>query len=93
MLAVKKKVRHFGFKATFFASLYSESLLFRQLGLDSQTVQSVCIFAGNWLALSYDSILETSITFGVGTVNPLFNKIHQFKVYTIKGRYGLDLPP
>ena len=63
MLAVKKKVRHFGFKATFFASLYSESLLFRQLGLDSQTVQSVCIFAGNWLALSYDSIVETSITY------------------------------
>ena len=63
MLAVKKKVRHFGFKATFFASLYSKSLLFRQLGLDSQTVQSVFIFAGNWLALSYDSILETPITY------------------------------
>ena len=63
MLAVKKKVRHFRFKATFFASLFSEFLLFRQLGLDSQTVQSVFIFAGNWLALSYDSILETSITY------------------------------
>ena len=63
MLAVKKKVRHFGIKATFYASLYSEPLLFRQLGLDSQTVQSVFIFAGNWLALSYDSILETSITY------------------------------
>ena len=71
MLAVKKKVRHFRFKATFFASLFSESLLFRQLGLDSQMLQSVCIFAGNWLALSYDSILETSITYSLDFVRSM----------------------
>ena len=40
-LAVEKKLRCFGFKATFFATLYSKSLLFRRHGFDSRRGQTL----------------------------------------------------
>ena len=40
-VGIQKKSRPFGSEATFFASLYSESLLFKQPGFDSWTVQTL----------------------------------------------------
>ena len=45
----KKNPRHFGFEATFFATLYSESLLFGRPGLDSRPLQTLRGY--NFLAL------------------------------------------
>ena len=45
----QKKSRHFGFEATFFAILYSESLLLGRPGFDSRRLQS--LRAHNFLAL------------------------------------------
>ena len=39
--AVKKKLRHFGFEATFFVSLHSESLLSERPGFDSRPAQTL----------------------------------------------------
>ena len=45
-LVFKKFIRPFGFEATFFASLYSESLLSERSGFESRPGQTlrVCIF-------------------------------------------------
>ena len=48
-LAVKKNSRPFGFEATFFAILYSESLLFGRSGFDSRQLQT--LRAHNFVAL------------------------------------------
>ena len=39
--AVKKKLRHFGFEATFFATLCSKSLLSEQPGFESRSGQTL----------------------------------------------------
>ena len=46
---VIKNLRHFGFEATFFAILYSESLLFGRPGFDSRQLQT--LKAHNFVAL------------------------------------------
>ena len=48
--ANKKMLRHFGFEATFFATLFSESLLSERPGFDSRPAQSLrgYIFATLW---------------------------------------------
>ena len=40
-VGIQKKSRPFGSEATFFTSLYSESLLFKQPEFDSRTVQTL----------------------------------------------------
>ena len=49
-LVVKKKLRHFGFEATFFMTLHGKSLLFERPGCDSRLAQTLraYIFAAPW---------------------------------------------
>ena len=49
-LEIKKKLGQFGFKATFFATLCSKSLLSERPGFDSRPVQTLkaYIFEASW---------------------------------------------
>ena len=62
--AVKKKLRHFGFEATPFATFISESLLFGRPGFESRLAQTLkaCSFAALWSTRVQGISFETPIT-------------------------------
>ena len=66
--AVKKKLRHFGFEATFFATLCSKSLLSERPGFESRPAQTLkaYIFEAFWPTGPKTSFFERSDLFLLG---------------------------
>ena len=64
----QKKLRHFGFKAMFFASLFSESLLSERSGFDPRRGQTLkaCNFAALWSGKTYSTSFERSKLYLLG---------------------------
>ena len=64
----KKKLRQFGFEATFFATLCSKSLLFERPGFDPRPAQTfkAYIFEASWPTRPKTNFFERSDLFLLG---------------------------